>query len=614
MKLTPEQITHNYYAGYELAVDIILERQELLGFSKTGIDPEIVDLAQSVFGCEALVNLIQTTGFDKAKYTAVISKEIETLGKTLYPDVGKRQFVSIDKLHDDYSIDIQSDNEEQPDFSQPAYEQVEISRLEVLDYIKNKISRDNYEYLELLFARPANADREFIWNERIFKMIDSSLNYLETKLSDIRKLYPEGNPFDQEQVQVRSKLSDEQIIGCYKNVYLGIYQRYPVNFFSVDSETRGAIITRYAIEHILEISPLDVIRNISIQELSGFGLKSVIRLFNYSLPRMIRNAYPDLLMPWEEGHVDDGYWADPGNRKLAIQWLFEEKLKIPRQDIPKRLRNDEIKKTTFVDNGLSYLYNQYFKSVSKAVGFAYPEFKPWELGSVPNSFWDGDEGRQRIIQAVQWMIRQMNIPISGIPDAIQSKTLSRSAFQQYGLSTVFERIYKKNMFQLINTAYPNQFEMWEIGRVPPEYWDNVINGYRAALWVARKEKISEKKIAAAIRSDKLSKLTFAKYGLGGMLKKLFENEVRTAFLPYLLTYQKDISSLLREAMLLSLLQMRIRQIKSQNLLNRLFKGLFFKPLTSSIERGQLRVYDRMKKRIHLRMGDLSTRIMVEETE
>ncbi len=614
MKLTPDQITNNYYAGYQLALDMIQDKQESLGFRSGGLDPEIVDLAQSVFGCESLVNLIQTTLFDKNVYTAVIEKELVTIGKSLFPDVGKRRFVSLDKLHDDYSIDIPGETTDTNHWEQPSYEQHEISRLEVLDYVRNKLSPENFDYLEKLFSRQTGSEREFIWNEQIFQMIDKSLSYMETKLTDIRRLYPDGDPFDQEEIRVKSRLTDEQIIGCYKNVYLGIYTRFPVNFFSTDADYRASVITRFAVDNILSLHPLDVIRQKTIPELSSLGLRSIIRRFNYSLPRLIRNAYPDLLMPWEEGHVDDGYWNDPGNRRLAIQWLMEEKLKIPKPDIPKSIRNDEINKSTFVESGLSYLYNQFFKSVSKAIGFAYPEFKPWELGSVPNSFWDGDEGRQRIMQAVHWMVRQLNIPISGIPDAIQNKTISRTSFQQYGLSTVFERIYRKNMFQLINTVYPNQFEMWEIGRVPPEYWDNVINGYRASLWVARKEKISEKKIAAAIRQGKLNKLTFAKYGLGGMLKKLFDCDLRAAFLPYLLTYQKDISSLLREAMLLSLIQMRIRQIRSQGFLNRLFKGLFFRPLTASIERGQLRTYDRIKKRIQQRLGDLSTRIMIEESE
>jgi hypothetical protein len=614
MKLTPDQITQNYYAGYQLALDIIQDKQESLGYSMTGFDPEIVDLAQSVFGCESLIQLIQTTLFDKETYTSVITKEIIPLAKSLFPDVGKRQYISLDKLHDDYSIDVAGDQDETPGWDLPSGGQNEISRLEVLDYIEHKLTKENYEYLKTLFDRPENAERDFIWNEHIFKMIDKSLPYLETKLTDIRRLYPDGIPFDQEQIQVKSSLTDEQIIGCYKNVCLGIYPRFPVNFFSFESFQRSAVITRYAVESVLTIPPLDVLRQKTIHELSAIGLRSIIRLFNYSITRVIRNAYPDLLMPWEEGHVDDGYWDDPGNRRLAIQWLIEEKLHIPKQDIPRILRDDQIKKSTFVEHGLSYLYNQYFKSVSKTIGFAYPELKPWELGSVPNSFWIGDEGKQRIIQAVQWMIRQLNIPISGIPDAVQNKIISRATFQQYGLSTVFERMFKKNMYHLMNTVYPNQFEMWEIGRVPTEYWDNVMNGYRASVWIARKEKIHEKKIASAIRSGKLSKLTFARYGLGGMLKKTFDSDIRSAFLPYLLTYQKDISSLLREAMLLSLLQLRIRQIKSQPFLGRLFKGLFFNPLSSNVERGQLRAYERIKKRIKQRMGDLSTRIMTEESE
>lgn len=614
MKLSGDQITQNYYAGYQLALEIIFENEEAFGIKTHALNPEIVDLAQSVFGSEAMVHFLETTAFDRNLYRPVIEKEIKRLSKSFYPDVGKRRFLSLDKMHDE--LDYELADERTMDFPQDMASPSEpaIQTDEILDYLKNKISEPSRQYLALLFSRQAAQEREFSWNRHIFSMIDRSTHYLEHQLSEMRRLYPDGIPFDQEQISFEDALTDEQIIGCYKNVYLGIYPRYPLNFFQKDMQRRTAVITRFAIEQILGLSPLDVLRHKTARELADLGLRGVIRCFHYSLARLIRNAYPDLLMPWEEGRVDDGYWDNPDNRRLAVRWLIEDRLGISRQDISRAVRHDEISKKHFTENGLSYLYNQYFKSVSRALSFAYPDLKPWELGSVPNNFWSGEEGKKHIIEAVQWMIHQMGIPISGIPEAIHNKTLTRATFQQYGLSTVFERIFKKNLVQLLNTVFPNQFEIWEIGHVPPEYWDNIINGYRAALWVARKEKVPENKIAAAIRSGKLKKDVFSKYGLGSMFKKVFDADLQAAYLPYLLTYRKDISELLREAMLLSLIQYRIRQIQSQSLLNWLLRGIFFRPLTLTVERSQLRIYHRIRARIQQRMGDLSLRIMEQERE
>ncbi|GEM_PF-2952358 len=609
MGLSSSVITQNYYAGYQLALDLIRQKRALSGFNLSAVDTDMIELAQSVFGCERLVRLIQTTPFRKDLYENVIAEELERISKTLFPDVGKKRFVSLEKLHDSYDYEF-PDGEAPPD--EPACDAASaIQYAEILDYVKNKLSQENFDYLSELFSHQNAKDREFAWNDNIYRLIDQSLDYLEEKISEMRRLFPDGRPYPQEAIDVKKPMTDAAIIGCYKNVYLGIYNRFPVNFLSHEGPRRAAVMTRYAVETVLKKPPIEVLKSFKTRELASIGLTGVVRLFNYSVARVIRNAYPELLMPWESGHVDEGFWNDETNRRMAIQWLVETKMKIARAEIPKALRENQISKATFIDHGLSYLYNQHYKSVSRALQFAYPELMPWELGSVPNSFWKGPEGRQNVIQAIHWMIRQLQIPVTEIPVAIRNKVITRETFKSYGLSTVYESLFKKNMYQLFNTAYPGQFEIWEIGKTPAEYWDNVINGYRAALWVARKENVEEKKISRAIRTGKLSRETFARYGLSAMLKRTFDNELKNAYLPYLVEYNQDLDMLLRDALLLSVLQLQMQKIKSQTIMHRLFKGLFFRALTGTAERSQLRLYDRIKKRIKSRMGDLSRRIMTD---
>jgi hypothetical protein len=598
MKLSSHDISHNYYSGYQLALELLKQKHDSYGAMLANSDS--VDLAQSVFGCERMVQLIQTEKFDRQTYSRIIQEEIDKLSKELFPDVGKRRFISLDKLHDAYHVEFEQTDE------LPASDA--LSQFEILDYLKNKLSFDRFDYLQRIFENQTSTDREFLWNEKIYQLLDHSLEYLASNIDRMRQLYPDGIPFLQEQIDIRQNLTDEEIVGCYKNVYLGIYNKFPMNFLSHDTLNRCAVLTRFAVETILQKNPLDVLKEKNCSELSQIGLTGVVRYFNYSLNRVIRNAYPKILMPWEKAHVEDGFWNDENNRRMAIRWLIEEKLGIPKSDIPAALRDDKVSKKTFVDNGLSYLFVQHYKSVSRCVGFAYPELMPWELGSVPNSFWHGEEGRKNIIRAVRWMVRKLNLTPFEIPVKIKDKTIARETFSRFGLSTVFERIFKKNMFHLFDTAYPGHFEIWEIGKVPVEYWDNMLNAYRASLWISRKEGYDEKAIKQAIDSRWLRKETFSKYGLAAMLKKCFDNDLIKAFLPYILPERKDSEALMRDVLLLYLLEKQARHIRAGNVLVRLLQSIFYRVILSSVEKGQLRAYDRIRKRIKRRIDELSLRL------
>lgn len=597
-KLTDHEITENYYAGYQLALDVIRRHQRSVGFDLDTSDPDHLDLAQSVFGTERLIRLIQTERFDRSRYERIIAEEIEKLSRELYPDVGKRRFVSLDKLHDEYSVELEAD--EPLTYVEPVDT---IAPSDVLDYLDGKLNRDNYEYIRQVFAQQAGEQREFAWNDKIYRLIDQSIQYLDDKVSEMRRLYPDGIPFKQDQLVAGQALNREEIIGCYKNVYLGIYPKFPVNFLQYDTAFRCATLTQYAVEHILQKRPLDVLRENSWVDFSGIGLRGVVRHFNYSLNRMVRHAYPDVVLPWEAGHVEDGFWDDEGNRVMAIRWLVEDKLKIARTEVAKALREDRISKKTFAEHGLSYVFVKYYKSVSRSIGAAYPDLMPWELGSVPNSFWQGAEGEKRIVQAVHWMMRQLHVTATRIPDKIRDGTISREAFAAHGLSTVFERIFKKNTYRLINTAYPGLFEIWEIGKVPVEYWDDLIHAYRAAWWVARREGVRQDELQVALRTNRLRKENFSKYNLGGMLKKCFQDDLRKAYLPYILPKKKDAEELLRDAVLLSALQMRIRRLRPGHPMWRALRYLVSPFVVSAENRRLILYYERMKKRVDRRLDD-----------
>ena len=591
-KLSGPVIADNYDQGIRLAMRLIEARENLADGS--GMD--ITDWAQSVFGTERLVRLIETEPFSEKIYAPVIREEIERLAKTWYPDVGKRHIVSINKLEDEFDVHVADDEA-------PSSPLATVSADQVLDFLSSRLTSAQLEYLRRILKNSFGEDRDFSWNERIFRLLAESESYLQSNIDRMMAMYPDGPPL-QEHLHAGQTFSDEQIITCYKNVFLGINARFPIHFLTTDGNRRAAILTQFAVEHILKTRPLDALQEYTARDFSAIGLRNVARFFNYSLNRIIRNAYPDLVMPWEMAHVEDGFWTEEKNRTMAIRWLIEEKLGIAKTDIPKALRDDRVTKSSFTQNGLSYMFVQYYKSVSRCIGAAYPEFMPWELGSVPNAFWQGEEGRQNVVKAIHWLMRRMQIIPAEIPERIKDKTINRELFSRFGLATVFERIFKKNMFQVFETAYPGRFEIWEIGKVATDYWEDLLHAYRASLWIAKKEGIPENGIHAALRSGMLSRESFAKYGLGSMLKRTFDNNLRKAYLPYILPDADTREQLMKDITLLQLIKRQLRLFDEQPILIRIVRYMFYRFAQNSVERTYRRIYERLRKRTQRRLDEI----------
>ena len=571
----------------------------------------ITDLAQSIFGSEGLVSLIQEQEFSEEAYGPVIEEELVRVSRELFPDVSKRHVISLNKLQDDYNVElaVESDRDAGEEISIP---EPTVSEDEILAYLQGKLNPESLEYLSFLFNEQEQIKREFIWNDRIYSLIDNSIEYLEQKIADFRKLYPRGEFFDQEKVNVQAALTEDEIIGCYKNVFLGIYRKFPMNFLSYDPLHRCALLTQFAIDQIWRTTPFEVLQNSTCADFGQIGLQGVVRHFNYSLVRCLRNAYPGLIEQWEFGHVRAKFWENAENRRKAIHWMVEEKLGIPYDQISASLRKKMIKKSTFAKYGLSYLFAEYYKSVARAIRFAYPEFMPWELGSVPNSFWQGEEGQQNIKLAVNWLLDRLNVTVSDIPAKIKDKTLGKATFAQYGMATVFERIFKKNMYKLIDTVYPNRFQIWEIGKVPSEYWSESLNRHQACLWVAKKNGIKIEGLRDALRTGLLNLNTFKKLGLGSMLKNHFENDLKRAMLPYLLPTAAQREEIIRELILVSIVNRQVKQLRStyryRGVLRRIKFPFFIIPAPV---KDTIRHLERMKKRISTRIGEISAKAYID---
>lgn len=595
--LTNSQIQDNYERSYALTLDLVRRRRKKQGFDPAVEGDRNVELAQSVLGSERLVRLIQTTPYDRDIYAEIINEETDGISRSLFPDVGKKWFVSIDKLKDDFSYEI----EEQAPSPLP-FEEGDpdaITSEQILSHLDGRISQQDLYYLSAVLTK--SGDRDFDWSDKVFNLIDHNIDYLEERIRQMRRLYPGGEIFDQENVDVNRTLPEAEIIGIYKNIYLGIYARFPAHFLNHEPEKRCGVLTRFLIEEILSTDPLTFMEQTDMSDFAQNGLTNVGRFFNYSMARIIRNAYPDLLMPWDKAHVPEGFWSDPHNRKLAVRWLLEDRLGITRDELTAAIRRNQISKRDFVENGLSYVYIKHFRSVSGALREAFPELEPWELGSVPNSYWKDEIGLLNAIRAIRRVIEKHRIPIDEIPARIKSKEISRIFFKDNGLSTVFERIFNKNMFNLFNTAYPNRFRIWELGNVRSEYWQDLKNCYRASKWIVKKEGLNESDVQSAIEEKKITRKTFSQYGLGALLKKAFDNSLAKAFLPFIIPAHSR-SEFLKDVELLHMVQRKIDDHTQGRRLTRWFQRPLLARLTGFRQDDELQYYFRLRKRIKKRLA------------
>ncbi|MDF2880157.1 MAG: hypothetical protein K0R54_714 [Clostridiaceae bacterium] len=155
---------------------------------------------------------------------------------------------------------------------------------------------------------------------------------------------------------------------------------------------------------------------------------------------------------------------------------------------------------------IKYVYNN---SLYEAINTAYPgRFKIWEVSVVPKNYWILENG----IEATKWLMEE-KLNWFNSNEKIKPTV---SIFVKYKLGGMLQLLFDSSPYQAINTAYPKMFEPWELGNVPLKYW-TMENGINSTKWLleVKLDWFSNKNI-------EIKKETFEKYGLVGMLDKLFK--------------------------------------------------------------------------------------------
>lgn len=146
-----------------------------------------------------------------------------------------------------------------------------------------------------------------------------------------------------------------------------------------------------------------------------------------------------------------GTWEEEKNTILIYRYLFEIKLRLPFEEIPKITRREIAKYKLW--GSITR-----FKSIKKILQLVYPNaYTEFDYNRVPKDYWNNIEN---IRKRIEYFLQQEGYAISDIPSVITYDQLIK-----WGLSNPLKR-WNHSPYQLINAIYPNMFSPTDFRKSP----------------------------------------------------------------------------------------------------------------------------------------------------
>ncbi len=577
-----QEFLENYHRCCCYVQQLLSQSQGQQGYKFSPGHPEFRELCQTVVGDPEVVQRLRETVFTPDGFHSLIHEAIKKWQKMLLPDSRKRQFCSLDRhpailshpAADDFSESISPGDAAPP---------------EICTELRQGIPHDLHDYLDILRKKyPAMLPNTFSRRGRAISFSGEEIEQIAAKLRLLKRFYPDGQVQWFSGRDGQERFDEQQIRKIYVNIFLGLEKNYPAHFLQRDADKRAAVMVRFLILELLNKSPRDILHSADEDFFYRYHLQNVYRYFNYSVNRVMANAFPAEIVPWEGSRSEANYWADQSNRIAAIHWLVERRLARSADT----LYMEPLTRDDFTRNGLSYLFNSYYNSVRKALCEAYPNRAPYELGKVPYSYWT----EETAAAAIRWMAAKKGWEVSELPRQVRSKALNRKTFSEFGLATLFEKRFSKNIYQAINAAWPGRFQPWELGKVPSAYWRNQEHVYQASEWIALQEGISPEQIPAQIRQGKFNFNRLQKYSIGKALRSWCAGSMERIFAPW---FWKEHREFLQEHKLLRKIKRLERSQKKNSLLALLLYGWFYRDVQIGSAQN-INQYHRIARRIRQR--------------
>ncbi len=491
-------IEKTYRQTLTQAREIVSERLSAL-VRATGGDYEDAaeDIAQSIVGTEQVVRLILSTPYDRSLYRPVLLEAADEVGRTFFPEISKRFF---SPLSDAPAVESNAAEPERS-LDSPQLEQAALALPPHLRSYFKKLLKNAAERLPTARLSAITTD------------------LLAERLERLQRHFPDGSIPPLSNAPVADRMSDDEIILHARYVAARLAAAFPWGFFSKDTRRTG-IAVNYLVMREMRKSPEEALQEDALSYIA-LGLGPALRRCGGSVNRLLALGFPERIKPWMGSHVPTGYWEETPNRRDAVKWLVEQRLGIPPEAIGRAVHQNIISKKAFREAGLTWLLkNVYGWSIAHALAESYPQLRPWEcFCRVPVETWQGDAGRLLSSEAIGWAFREEGMQVATFRTQDAARVI-KSTLNRWHLGAAFRIGFSGDSFALLNSLFPNTFELWEVAHVPREAWKDPALRTNAVQWLLKEYHVEVEKIPVAIRNGLLSPDVFKMRGLDGLLRQM----------------------------------------------------------------------------------------------
>lgn len=205
------------------------------------------------------------------------------------------------------------------------------------------------------------------------------------------------------------------------------------------------------------------------------------------------------ILKGEKKSFPRGTLENKENIILIFRYAVEQVLQLEHEQIPL------ITRRFFKEYKLFGLLNHY-RSIPKLIKFVYKDcFEETDFVRVTKGYWADLNNIKRYFEQC---LQKHGYTHQDIPEVAKVETLVR-----WGFSNPLKR-YGHSPFLLINTLYPDEFNVFEFESVPQRYWNNQNHARARVMEIIKKEKINFNQLPMKVTQEML-----IKHGMSTLLKK-----------------------------------------------------------------------------------------------
>ena len=264
-------------------------------------------------------------------------------------------------------------------------------------------------------------------------------------------------------------------------VYLGefnefSFERVPANYWANIENIKLKFEERLQKENL---SVSEIPQFITYNLLMEWGFSNPLKICNHSPYELINTIYPNVFSPFEFRKTPNKYARD----KMHLREQFLNMLRsegIAFHEIPRKVTQEILNKHKF--SGAMQAYNN---SPVHFIQDLFPNEFKIENFNRPQRHWHNVESAKREVLRI---MEELSIPFAELPQYLTKKT-----FVERGLGGLLD-YYDGSPIKIIQSCFPEEFDIIEFKRLPNRFWCNKNNRIYALRTFCKKNNIQVKNL------------------------------------------------------------------------------------------------------------------------